>query len=42
MNVLQIAEQAENMILCNYLYKEFGINSEKRRRTTTSYNMSKA
>ena len=42
MNVLQISELAENTILCSYLYKQFGIDPEKKRRTTTTqYLMSK-
>ena len=35
------AEQAENTILCGYLYRKFGIDSEKKRRTTTQYALPK-
>ena len=41
LNALQIAEQAENTILCGYLYRKFGIDSEKKRRTTTQYALPK-
>ncbi|OMJ88551.1 hypothetical protein SteCoe_9504 [Stentor coeruleus] len=34
MNALQIGELAGNEVLCNYLFKQFGIEPEKRRRTT--------
>jgi hypothetical protein len=39
LNVLQIAEQAENSLLCNYLYKEFGVDSGIVKRKTTQYNI---
>lgn len=37
LNTLQIAERAENNLLCSYLYKQFGIDSDKSRRRTTLY-----